>query len=167
MRDLQEFHADFKLEVDPERGGHQVDLLMQGESLRFTLNFLDNLDIHDYNNLLEQREELLRFLGGENLQIEDEDQKIYDLPDWFALRDFITNFGKKGIYIQRYKGLGEMNPDQLWETSLDPEVRTLKQVRVEDINVSDDMFTVLMGDLVEPRRRFIEENALKVKNLDV
>ena len=128
---------------------------------------LDNLDIHDYNNLREQREELLRFLGGENLQIEDEAQKIHDLPDWFALRDFITNFGKKGIYIQRYKGLGEMNPDQLWETTLDPEVRTLKQVRVEDINVSDDMFTVLMGDLVEPRRRFIEENALKVKNLDV
>jgi len=89
------------------------------------------------------------------------------LPDWFALRDFITNFGKKGIYIQRYKGLGEMNPEQLWETTLNPEARTLKQVRIEDVNVSDDMFTVLMGDLVEPRRRFIEENALKVKNLDV
>jgi DNA gyrase subunit B len=167
MWDLQEFHPDFKLEVDAERGGHQVDLLMQGESLRFTLNFLDNLDFHNYNNLLEQREELLNFLGGERLQIEDDDQKIHDLSDWFALRDFITNFGKKGIYIQRYKGLGEMNPDQLWETTLDPEVRTLKQVRIEDINVSDDIFTVLMGDLVEPRRRFIEENALKVKNLDV
>ena len=83
------------------------------------------------------------------------------------MRDFITNFGKKGIYIQRYKGLGEMNPEQLWETTLNPEARTLKQVRIEDVNVSDDMFTVLMGDLVEPRRRFIEENALKVKNLDV
>jgi len=167
MRDLQEFYPDFKLEVDTERVGHQVVIQIQGETLRFTLNFLDNLDIHNYNNLLEQREELLRFLGGETLQIEDDDQKIHDLPDWFALRDFITNFGKKGIYIQRYKGLGEMNPEQLWETTLNPEARTLKQVRIEDVNVSDDMFTVLMGDLVEPRRRFIEENALKVKNLDV
>jgi DNA gyrase subunit B len=167
MRDLQEFHPNFKLEVDTERVGHQVEIYIQGETLRFTLNFLDNLDIHNYNNLLEQREELLRFLGGETLQIEDDDQKIHDLPDWFALRDFITSFGKKGLYIQRYKGLGEMNPEQLWETTLNPEARTLKQVRIEDINASDDMFTVLMGDLVEPRRRFIEENALKVKNLDV
>ena len=167
MRDLQEFYPDFKLDFDTERVGHQVVIQIQGETLRFTLNFLDNLDIHNYNNLLEQREELLRFLGGETLQIEDDDQKIHDLSDWFALRDFITNFGKKGIYIQRYKGLGEMNPEQLWETTLNPEARTLKQVRIEDVNVSDDMFTVLMGDLVEPRRRFIEENALKVKNLDV
>jgi DNA gyrase subunit B len=167
MRDLQEFHPNFKLEVDTERVGHQVEIYIQGETLRFTLNFLDNLDIHNYNNLLEQREELLRFLGGETLQIEDDDQKIHDLPDWFALRDFITSFGKKGLYIQRYKGLGEMNPEQLWETTLNPEARTLKQVRIEDINASDDMFTVLMGDLVEPRRRFIEENALKVRNLDV
>ncbi|MGA1560147.1 MAG: toprim domain-containing protein, partial [bacterium] len=94
MRDLQEFYPDFKLEVDTERVGHQVVIQIQGETLRFTLNFLDNLDIHNYNNLLEQREELLRFLGGETLQIEDDDQKIHDLPDWFALRDFITNFGK-------------------------------------------------------------------------
>lgn len=164
---LREFYPDLELEVDPEGRGHQVELRVGEDVLRFTLNFLDNLDIRDYNHLLEQRLELLKFLGSERLQVEDEEQKIHDLNDWFELRDFITNFGKKGIYIQRYKGLGEMNPEQLWETTLDPEIRTLKQVQIEDFEVSDDIFNVLMGDVVEPRRRFIEENALKVKNLDV
>ena len=140
---------------------------MQGESLRFTLNFLDNLDIQDYNNLLEQREELLRFLGGENLQIEDEDQKIHDLPDWFTLRDFITNFGKKGIYIQRYKGLGEMNPDQLWETTMNPVGRRLVQVKIEDADEASDLFDKLMGDNVENRREFIESNASLIGTIDI
>ena len=79
----------------------------------------------------------------------------------------MISFGKKGMYIQRYKGLGEMNPEQLWETTLDPEFRTLKKVKVEDLVESDGIFTILMGDQVEPRRNFIEENALRVKNLDV
>ena len=86
---------------------------------------------------------------------------------WFEVLDFMINFGKKGMYIQRYKGLGEMNPEQLWETTLNPEVRTLKKVTIEDIVESDGIFTILMGDQVEPRRNFIEENALRVKNLDV
>ncbi|HOG15850.1 MAG: DNA gyrase subunit B [Syntrophaceae bacterium PtaU1.Bin231] len=91
-------------------------------------------------------------------------QKIESMPELVA---FVMAEGKKGLTVQRYKGLGEMNPEQLWETTMNPEKRTLLQVRIEDAVEADEIFTTLMGDQVEPRRDFIYRNALHVKNLDI
>ena len=84
-----------------------------------------------------------------------------------SLMDAVTELGRKGVGMQRYKGLGEMNPDQLWETTLDPDVRTLLQVKASHADNAEDVFSTLMGDVVELRRDFIQANALKVANLDV
>lgn len=84
-----------------------------------------------------------------------------------ALIDWFDERGRKGMTISRYKGLGEMNADELWETTMNPDARTLLQVRVDDAVKTDELFTILMGDQVEPRRQFIENNALRVKNLDI
>ena len=81
--------------------------------------------------------------------------------------DAVLAAGKKGISIQRYKGLGEMNPEQLWETTLDPEARSLLQVKIDHMEEADETFATLMGDVVEPRKEFIQENALNVVNLDI
>jgi DNA gyrase subunit B len=93
----------------------------------------------------------------------DREQAIHGPID--LLRSILTE-GEKGLTLQRYKGLGEMNPNQLWETTLDPEARTLLQVKVEDLAEADDIFSKLMGDVVEPRREFIQQNALSVEHLD-
>jgi DNA gyrase subunit B len=111
-------------------------------------------------------------IAGQNREIyanparlvrKDREQPIHGPVD--LLKSVLAE-GEKGLALQRYKGLGEMNPEQLWETTLDPEARTFLQVKIEDLAEADDIFTKLMGDVVEPRREFIQQNALNVENLD-
>lgn len=92
---------------------------------------------------------------------------LFETTNHQDLLNFFLENAKKGLAIQRYKGLGEMNPEQLWETTMNPENRVLLQVKIEDVVESDEIFTILMGDQVEPRRDFIEKNALNVVNLDI
>jgi DNA gyrase subunit B len=101
------------------------------------------------------------FVSGQNGSAAEE------IPTREALLEKVLAAAKKDLSIQRYKGLGEMNPEQLWETTMNPDKRTLLEVRIDDAVETDEIFTVLMGDAVEPRRKFIEDNALDVRNLDV
>ena len=109
----------------------------------------------------------LREAAGGPLRLAHNGEEPRAMGDFDEVSVAIEELGRKGLQIQRYKGLGEMNAEQLWETTMDPERRNLLQVRVEETVQADQIFTKLMGDLVEPRREFIEENALNVRNLDI
>ncbi len=165
---LKNIYHDYKLTVDPEKQGSNVLIEVNGQQIELSLNLLENLSAYDYSQMFEEHLRLKAALGEKGVVLtEEKEGESHFFQSWFEVLDFMINFGKKGMYIQRYKGLGEMNPEQLWETTLNPEVRALKKVTIEDIVESDGIFTILMGDHVEPRRNFIEENALRVKNLDV
>ncbi|MCU0661078.1 MAG: DNA topoisomerase (ATP-hydrolyzing) subunit B [Myxococcota bacterium] len=119
----------------------------------------------EYRDLTRSFEELLAFGSGPfRFQIEDENLTLTSLDDLWPI---VEKFGRKGLNVQRYKGLGEMNPEQLWDTTMNPDTRTLLRVNLTDYTEADEVFTVLMGDAVEPRRDFIEQNALFVRNLDI
>ena len=138
---------------------------MQHGNLR--VGYLDNdfLGSGDYTQIKQTAHVLQGLLGqGAFVKRGDHEQRITEFKE--AL-DWLLDEVKKGVSIQRYKGLGEMNPEQLWETTMDPSSRRLLRTQIEDAITADEIFTTLMGDLVEPRRAFIETNALGVRNLDV
>jgi DNA gyrase subunit B len=121
---------------------------------------------HDFQRLARLDDEMQALAAAPfSLERDGREPESFDTPE--RLLDHVLELGNKGVSVQRYKGLGEMNPDQLADTTMDPENRVLLQVHVDDAVEADSVFTTLMGDVVEPRRRFIEENALNVENLDV
>jgi len=151
---------------DPETETPVVSFVASrnGNSRRLTVN--DNFLAHyDYRQMASSFERIASFgMAPYTLR---QGQDITTIATLEELIDRIYELAKKGLSISRYKGLGEMNPEQLWETTMNPETRHLLQVRIEDAIGADEIFTILMGDQVEPRRNFIEKNALDVKNLDI
>ena len=163
---LREAGADVVLEKDEEHGVFEIVLQQpvngQPREVRLGDDFVGSPEYKALYSAYEEFRELDQppLAGG---------GRGRDAP-WTAARRCVQHIlaeGKRGLTIQRYKGLGEMNAEELWETTMNPATRTLLQVRLEDDEVAENIFTTLMGDAVEPRRQFIEENALNVRNLDI
>jgi DNA gyrase subunit B len=156
-------YADAELIPDEEHGLWEIETETRtGIKIAVDWNFASYVEFQKAIELYKGLEENLSgpFISGENGSSEE-------LQTREELLDKVLTAAKKDLTIQRYKGLGEMNPEQLWETTMNPDKRTLLEVRVDDAVETDSIFTVLMGDAVEPRRKFIEDNALDVRNLDV
>jgi DNA gyrase subunit B len=157
--------AGYKTELIPdlEHGLSEIEItLTNAQKVVFDWNLASYVEFQKSVELMSDLEEGFSgpFILGENGTSESIENRS-------ALLERVTAMAKKDLSMQRYKGLGEMNPEQLWETTMDPEKRTLLQVSIADTVETEELFTILMGDQVEPRRKFIENNALDVKNLDV
>ncbi len=162
---LRQHEPNAKYEVfeDPDR----ILITFGNLHARIDRQTVEILSSHEYKLLLQAYRQVEDICLKDPLFITNEGKEDIEITDRQELLDTLLARAKKGQYIQRYKGLGEMNPDQLWETTMDPDKRILLQVTIEDAVRADEIFTVLMGDQVEPRREFIEMNALNVANLDV
>ena len=152
------------LSSDEEHGLHELEIRNResGSTMRSNWELATHVEFQRAVDIFRQ----LAVLGQPPYVIKTTNSEV-EVSSHEELLEHIIAAAKKDLTIQRYKGLGEMNPEQLWETTMDPEKRTLLQVCIDDAVETDNIFTVLMGDQVEPRRRFIEENALEVKNLDI
>ena len=152
---------------DEEYGIYQVEVedrfRRDGKSLKINWQLISSAE---YSRLIVLEEEMKGFNRPPYVVIDNDNNRLTINTKEELLQHLLAQ-GKKGLYLQRYKGLGEMNPNQLWETTMNPATRTLKRVCIDDAVEADTTFTLLMGDQVQPRREFIEKNALNVKNLDI
>ena len=158
----------FSLQVsfDSENDLYELIILGQDQGREFKIVFnAEFMDSIIMQKILEVYEPLRR-IDHPPFQLTSGTEMI-NAESKHDLLESVLEAAKKGLSIQRYKGLGEMNPQQLWETTMDPEHRVLLQVRAENLYESDELFTKLMGDEVEPRRKFIQDNALEVQNIDI
>jgi len=144
-------------------------IIVRLDNLRIALDnhTVDLLASYEYGLLYDSFRKVRDLFGSGRAVVSSEGKELFSTSIGLELLSFFMESAKKGLNIQRYKGLGEMNPEQLWETTMEPTNRTLLQVKIEDAVEADNVFTVLMGDQVEPRRDFIEQNALNVSNLDI
>ena len=158
-------HFESEVVEDPERTGYKViiHVITHGIDREFIFDH-DFFSSPGYKRLADVSQKLSSTLEeGAYIQ---RGERVFEIEDFWDAVQWLLSEARKGFTIQRYKGLGEMNPDQLWETTMDPNTRRMLQVTIDDAIAADKMFTTLMGDDVEPRRAFIEANALNVANLD-
>ncbi len=151
-----------EIQHDEEHESYSAEIRRHHLRLVLSDEFLDSPDFRELKRLYKE----LGVLGMPPYRLNTKEGEVEFASDR-ELMDYILQVSRKGLSIQRYKGLGEMNPAQLWETTMDPEKRTFLQVRVEDSVQSDEIFTILMGDQVEPRKEFIVKHALEARNIDV
>jgi DNA gyrase subunit B len=156
-------HLEYEI-VEDVSDRYKVIIRTTDEEGPLTVDY-DFLTSHNYKEL-QKHADIVETMGFPPYKLEI-DQKLVEVELLADIVNTIVNTGKSGLGIQRYKGLGEMNPEQLWETTMDPQRRNMLEVELGDLEEIETIFTTLMGDQVEPRRQFIQQNATQVKNLDI